>query len=219
MLVGNQLNQLNSMYPSMGLMLNKQTFNFPDYAKYCSVYGYSFGRAMLEIDGKKYDLESNQYFGLKVLEKGAVLFCEKLFLVIRLGYLVPNSIGWVENKGRLSYIDGCSDSLLVYPARMGDSSLNVLFFPPGIEQTYHTHPSIRMGCVIDGQGISDSGELGQTIEHELTKETAFCLIEHERHRFRTTVKSSMTVIAFHPDGDWGPTDHNHTMLNRTYINK
>jgi len=38
----------------------------------------------------------------------------------------------------------------------------------------------------------------------------------ENHRFRT-VDSTMTVIAFHPDGDWGPTDHTHTMINRTYI--
>jgi hypothetical protein len=29
----------------------------------------------------------------------------------------------------------------------------------------------------------------------------------------------MRVIAYHPDGDWGPTDENHTMLNRTYIKK
>jgi hypothetical protein len=37
-------------------------------------------------------------------------------------------------------------------------------------------------------------------------------------RFRTT-NSNMVVIPYHPDGDWGPTDHNHSMLNRTYLTK
>jgi hypothetical protein len=30
-------------------------------------------------------------------------------------------------------------------------------------------------------------------------------------------KSSLDVIAFHPDSDWGPTDGTHPMLNRTYL--
>ena len=46
----------------------------------------------------------------------------------------------------------------------------------------------------------------------------FCIEEREVHRFSTS-NEEMVVLAFHPDGDWGPTDHNHTMLNRTYINK
>jgi len=53
------------------------------------------------------------------------------------------------------------------------------------------------------------------------KEGDFWLIEEqELHRFRTDLsKSEMIVIAFHPDSEWGPTDYNHTMLNRTYIKK
>jgi quercetin dioxygenase-like cupin family protein len=61
-------------------------------------------------------------------------------------------------------------------------------------------------CLSDGKKI------------KLKPETLFCIEEKENHRF-ITEKEPMVVIAFHPDGDWGPTDHNHTMLNRTYINK
>jgi hypothetical protein len=44
----------------------------------------------------------------------------------------------------------------------------------------------------------------------------FCIEERENHRFQT-INDTMKIIAYHPDGDWGPTDQNHTMLNRTYI--
>lgn len=213
-----KLNLLNTMYPSEGYMIDKETITLPSYAKYCSIFGYSFGKSTIVVDNKTVSLEQGQYFGLKVLEEGTVQAEDKLFLVIRLGYLVPDTVGWVEKQGRLSYIDGCSDSLLVYPARMGDSSLNLLYFPPGIEQSFHRHPSIRIGCVIEGVGLSEHGEKDVENLTPLTTGTSFCLQEHERHRFKTDT-SSMTVIAFHPDGDWGPTDHNHTMINRTYINK
>ena len=127
-------------------------------------------------------------------------------------------MGWVEKQGRLSYIDGCTDSLLIYPPRQGDPSLNFLNFPAGIDQTKHLHPSVRFGCVIAGNGISDVWVNGKVESHKLATGVNFCLEENEQHRFKT-VDSSMTVIAWHPDGDWGPTDHNHTMLNRTYISK
>ena len=204
------------MYPSHGYMLDSETFVLPEFAKYCSVYGYSYGNSTLTIDGKKYALEGGQYFGLSVKESMSAVADGKLFVIVRLGYLVPNTVGWVEKQGRLSYIDGCSDSLLVFPARMGDASLNLLYFPPGIDQSFHRHPSIRLGCVIAGDGWSDNGESGDTVSTtRLAAGVSFCLVEQERHRFRT-IGSSMTVVAFHPDGDWGPTDHNHTMLNRTY---
>lgn len=216
MIIGNILNQLNSMYPSLGFMIENNEFILPNYAQYCSIYGFSYGNSIIELDGKKYFLEKNQYFGLKVLEKGSVKTDSKLFLIIRLGYIIPNTLGWVEAKGRLSYIDGCSDSLLVYPSRLGDPSLSLLYFPPGISQTFHRHPSIRLGCVINGSGLSCYGESGLEEEKILETGTGFCLIEQERHRFKT-LDSSMMVVAFHPDGDWGPTDKNHSMLNRTYV--
>jgi len=216
MIIGNTLNQLNSMYPSIGFMIENNEFVLPHYARFCSLYGYSYGSSTIEIDGKKYLLEKNQYFGLKVLEKGSIKTDSKLFLIIRLGYITPNTLGWIEEKGRLSYIDGCSDSLLVYPSRLGDPSLNLLYFPQGINQTFHRHPSIRLGCVINGSGIACFGESKIEEEKILETGTAFCLAEQERHRFKT-LDDTMIVVAFHPDGDWGPTDKNHSMLNRTYI--
>lgn len=218
MLEGTKLEVFKSMYPSGGYMLENQEFTLPEFCKFCSIYGYSFGDSTITVDSKNYSLEKGQYFGLGVTKSVNVKAIDKLFLVVRLGYIVPNTIGWVEKHGRLCYINGCSDSLLVYPARLGDASLNLLYFPPGIEQTFHRHPSIRLGCVIDGHGFSDAGDYNLVKTTALSTGNSFCLTEQERHRFKTT-ESSMTVIAFHPDGDWGPTDHNHTMLNRTYQDK
>jgi quercetin dioxygenase-like cupin family protein len=218
MKINPHIDQFDTMYPSASWMLNSQQWTLPDHCKYATIYGYSFGTSDLDIDGVNYKLSKGQYFALPVKNKATATAWDSLFLVTRLGYQAMPTMGWVEGKGRLSYIDGCSDSLLVYPARLGDSSLNLLYFPPGIEQSFHRHPSIRLGCVIAGEGLSSHGDYNNISEDSLVPGTSFCLEEQERHRFRTE-KSSMTIIAFHPDGDWGPTDHNHTMLNRTYLDK
>lgn len=220
MLIQSKINQLNSMYPTLGYMLTpNDNYEFPEHAKWSSIYGFSFGNTTIEIEGLAHSLAKGQYFSFFVKESLPKIECDaNLFLVIRLGYKCQNTTGWVESEGRLSYIDGCTDSLLIYPPRQGDPSLNLLHFPPGIEQTRHLHPSIRVGCVIAGEGISDVWAEGQVKSVDLKPGALFCLEENEIHRFRTA-ESSMTVIAWHPDGDWGPTDHNHTMLNRTYINK
>lgn len=218
MLISNSIDQTNSMYPCVGYMVENATVSSTPDQQFCSIYGFCFGDSIITVDGKQHNLELDQFFGLKVSKNFSITTNSKVFVVVRYGYQVPNTIGWVERCGRLSYIDGCSDSLLVYPARMGDSSLNLLYFPPGINQSFHRHPSIRIGCVARGKGFGSHGEANAVVEDHLEAGKAFCLLEQERHRFHTE-DEDMTVIAFHPDGDWGPTDHNHTMLNRTYLTK
>lgn len=143
----------------------------------------------------------------------------KVWTVTRHGYNTPFTMVRPEQRGRLSYIDGCSDSLLVYPSRRGDGSLNLLYFPAGIKQSWHTHPSIRFGTVISGSGIAEwTDARGTKHEQKLLAGESFYLPEHLMHRF-CTEESELRIIAYHPDGDWGPEDHNHTMLNRTYIAK
>lgn len=137
-------------------------------------------------------------------------------------------IGEIEDEGRLNYIDGCTDSLLLNPVKMGDPCLNHLHFPPGIDQTQHTHPSHRIGIVASGYGecITPFGNLS------LEPETIFVIKEWDgntyapgkdgqeypigQHAFRTYDKG-MDVIAFHPDSDFGPTDDDHPMINRTIV--
>lgn len=142
------------------------------------------------------------------------------FAVIeRVGFRGQFAVNAMEMTGRLSYIDGCSDSLLIYPPRLGDPCLNHLHFPQGILQTQHTHPSIRMGVVVSGRGAAwqRSDEYGGGWEEPLEPGTMFMLEQNELHSFKTP-SEEMDIIAWHPDSDWGPSDESHPMLNRTYIN-
>lgn len=133
-----------------------------------------------------------------------------------------------ERKGRLNYIDGCTDSLLIPPIKKGDPCLNHLHFPKGIIQTQHTHPTHRVGIVSKGNGtcITPFGNL------PLTKGMIFVIKEWDgfttkvgldgnehmigQHSFETK-DSEMDVIAFHPDSDFGATDEIHPMINRTFV--
>ena len=123
-----------------------------------------------------------------------------------------NSATLSVDKGDLKYIDGCTDTLLVCPPRKGDPCFNALYFPPNVDQTFHTHPSQRLGAVVHGEGWAcvDGKEIP-------LKEGDVWLIEtNELHRFRTG-NSPMVVVAYHPDSDFGPEDEDHPMINRTII--
>ncbi len=174
----------------------------------------------------------------------------RLILIERMGYRGQIIFGQCEPTGRLTYIDGCSDSMLVYPPRKGDPVLNHLHFPGRILQTQHTHPSIRVGVVMKGQGVSWRGEHGQKNDlmpfmraaeeyglatavtdyeknpdkyhgvemlYHLRAGGVFLLEQGELHSFATMKGGGMDIVAYHPDSDWGPTDEDHPMLNRTHI--
>lgn len=131
---------------------------------------------------------------------------------IRKGWKGKSLLGSVEEIGDVKYIDGCTDSLLVCPPRKGDPCLNSLYFPKNTNQTFHTHPSQRLGAVLSGEGYACLEDK----EIKLEPGTVFLIETNEVHRFRTE-NSEMVVIAYHPDSDWGPTDEEHPMINKTII--
>jgi len=133
------------------------------------------------------------------------------------GYNFPDQYICLINPGlpgNLSYIDGCSNSNLVSPCRNGDPCINYLYFPKFIKQTFHVHPSIRIGMIISGSGVAEFNDRSQ----ELNIGDCFILNRFESHRFITN-ESDMSLIAFHPDSDDGPTDEYNPMKSRTYIPK
>ncbi|NOQ71178.1 MAG: cupin domain-containing protein [Crocinitomix sp.] len=121
--------------------------------------------------------------------------------------------GPIEKKGRLKYIDGCTDSLLIPPVKKGDPCLNALFFPKGIDQTSHTHPSDRIGLVYSGSGKCITTD--ETID--LVPGDLFIIHQEGIHSFRTNSDEELIVVAFHPDSDFGPEDEDHPMINRTIV--
>jgi quercetin dioxygenase-like cupin family protein len=118
--------------------------------------------------------------------------------------------GPLEETGRLRYIDGCTDTGLIGPIRQGDPCLNHLHFPPGIVQTLHTHPSVRLGLVVRGRGLCRA----PTGDFPLEPGSCFVIPTGKVHGF-TTEASTMDIIAFHPDSLLGPTDERHQMLEAT----
>jgi quercetin dioxygenase-like cupin family protein len=142
--------------------------------------------------------------------KGIVVSRENYNGVFSLG-------GPAEREGRLKYIDGCTDSLLVAPIKLGDPCLNLLYFPPGIDQTRHTHPSDRIGLVMSGNGRCHYWENGLEEVVQLVPDTIFCIHTDGLHKFSTPYEEEMRVLAYHPDSDYGPTDQFHPMLNRTIV--
>lgn len=136
------------------------------------------------------------------------------FLVSRLGFVGLAQIGGpAERVGRLRYIDGCSDTLLVGPPVKGDPCFNLLHFPGSIDQTMHTHPSIRAGLIHSGSGWCRTA----TGRHPLYRGAMFILFPDAVHAFATDPDQSMTLTVFHPDTDTGPSHDDHPMLNRTIV--
>lgn len=226
---GDVLESLNTPYPTRLEVVGEDTLYTTEHN---TTYGYVIrGSAVIEARGPvgeggaesivaRAKLGAGGYFSLpgrlKVEpEQGALVA-----LIQRYGYRGLLQYGVREEVGRLSYIDGCSDTLLIAPARLGDPCFNHLHFPRGIVQTQHTHPTIRVGIVAAGRGsafrLKSDGYEGW--ELPLRPGVVFILEPQELHSFRTDRSGEeMDVIAYHPDSDWGPTDAIHPMRNRTYI--
>jgi hypothetical protein len=124
-----------------------------------------------------------------------------------------------EYMGNLAYIDGCSDSILIHPTLFGYPCLNHLHFPKNVKQTQHTHPSGRAGIVFQGSGhcVIIDKKAKQMNKIHLKPGMVFVIPKDAPHAFETTNESTLDVIAFHPDSDYGPTNTNHPMVNRTIV--
>jgi mannose-6-phosphate isomerase-like protein (cupin superfamily) len=197
-------------FPSTLRAWSYDSLNLPGGATH---FGYVFkGYPTLQVGPHQYLLSPGMYFSLP----GAAVVhgAGQGIVASRRGYAGFFQIGGpVEDVGRLNYIDGCTDSLLIPPIMMGDPCLNLLFFPPRIDQTQHTHPSMRVGIVTRGRGRCVTPDR----EIPLVPGGAFIIPTDGLHSFHTE-ESSMTVIAYHPDSDFGPTHETHPMINRTMVN-
>ena len=154
--------------------------------------------------------------------------CTKAMIVRDRGYHGMTMFGGpIEREGRLRYIDGCTDSLLITPVKMGDPCLNHLHFPAKVKQTMHTHPSIRIGMVVRGSGICHtpfgSEPLRTGTVFMILPENGYTAFSEDgtlhkvgMHCFETT-DDEMDIIAFHPDSDWGATDDFHPMRAQTIL--
>jgi hypothetical protein len=182
-----------------------------------ATFGYVMCGAVEAFDDQTGDrglpLRAQQWFGLP---DGVELHLDDATRVVvaqRLGFRGLRAFGGpIEAGGRLRYIDRCSDTVLMHPPVLGDPCLNHLHFPGGVEQTEHTHPSTRAGAIARGFGWCET-PAGLS---ELRPGAIFYIPTDGLHRFVTSAETT-DVIAYHPDSDWGPTDEEHPMINRTWV--
>jgi quercetin dioxygenase-like cupin family protein len=120
--------------------------------------------------------------------------------------------GPIEAAGRLRYIDGCTDTLLLAPPIQGDPCLNHLHIPPHVDQTAHTHPSQRIGVILKGSGICETPE-GR---YALSPGMGWWIPTGQVHSFHTR-GAALDVIAWHPESDFGPSHEKHPMVNKTFV--
>lgn len=122
---------------------------------------------------------------------------------------------YVQNEldiGNLTYIDGGTNTTAIGPSRLGDPVVNYVHFPANMYQTLHTHPSHRIGVIIQGAG---KVELDNELYDVRAGETFF-MRRNELHNFVTT-DSEVILYVFAPDSGTGPTDEINPLKIRTYI--
>lgn len=166
------------------------------------------GRPALHLGGDSFTLRPGMFF---VSTEALSIEGGQGIIIDLAGYLGLRQLGGpLEATGRLRYIDGCTDTLLVSPPRLGEPCLNHLHIPPNTDQSQHTHPSIRVGVIMSGVGECITSARSYSLQAGM----AWWIPTGARHSFRTA-QEPLDVIAWHPDSDFGPTDHNHPMLNKT----
>lgn len=169
-------------------------------------------RLFCQIGGEPYRLHPGMYFCLPGEGKidgensaGIVFTCLNFNGMFSLG-------GPIESTGRLAYINGGTNSLLIPPLVLGDPCLNAMYFPAGIDQSLHTHPSHRLGIVVAGRANFETPETVVPVEVG----TIFSIPANSLHKFRTEA-SPLTIVVLHPDSDTGFTHKDNPMLKRTIV--
>ncbi|HEY9888734.1 MAG TPA: cupin domain-containing protein [Candidatus Obscuribacterales bacterium] len=182
-------------------------------------FGFIFaGNPMLERQGDRgqpahsFSLTAGMYFCLPGAGQlrghhgsGLMITCPTYRGMFSLG-------GPLEAHGRLAYINGGTSSLLIPPVLMGDPCLNAMYFPAGVAQSMHTHPSDRLGLVVAGAAIVETPHT----THPITPGDIFLISAHQLHRFRT-LDTPLTILVFHPDSEGGLTHRDNSMLRRTLV--
>jgi hypothetical protein len=202
------LNSCDEKFPTAFYAWNQETLNISNHGTH---FGFiAKGEAVLQTDSGTFTLREKMFF---CVPDSLQITGGKGIIITRINYQGMFFLGGaIESEGRLRYIDGCHDTLLIPPLLKGDPCLNALYFPTLIKQTPHTHPSVRIGLVAKGNGecVTPNGIF------PLPEGSAFIIAPEALHSFNT-YDEKMIVIAYHPDSNFGATHEDHPMVNRTMV--
>lgn len=191
---------------SVSSVIGTRSFGSPT----STTYGMTTTSGVLETSIGRFRLQPGMYFS--IVGEGVFTSCAGM-VIEHDSFVGFNHIGGpVESTGRLKYINGCTDSLLIGPPVVGDPCFNLLHFPKHTDQTMHTHPSLRCGITIAGRGVARFPDGSVPLEPGM----CWFLETGGQHAFYTD-DSELLVTAWHPDTDTGPNHHDHPMLNKTIV--
>lgn len=201
------LPNIDDKFPTNLIIPNQQTIHISENT---TAYGFIATNQALLVMGEK---ALNLYAGMYFCTPGeAYIHNMSGFICLRENYHGLLTLGGpVEETGRMRYIDGSSDTLLLSPVMYGDPCLNYLYVPADTHQTMHTHPSVRVGCILEGAGYT----LTKTARFDLLPGNIFVVYPGEEHCIHTE-NNHLRITVFHPDSDFGPTHEAHPMINQTY---
>jgi quercetin dioxygenase-like cupin family protein len=151
----------------------------------------------------------NSHFTIKCGKGTAAVIKHPGLHLLESRYYVQN----VLDMGNLSYMDGGTNTTAVNPGRLGDPVINYVYFPAGMQQTLHTHPSHRIGIVLKGRGLIelDKGEF------PLEQGDVFFMQRNVLHNFMCPFNEDVILFVFAPDSGTGPTDEINPLKIRTYV--
>ena len=129
-----EINQLNSMYPTKMICIT-ESYEFSENSS-STMFGFvTQGTFEITSGNQTWLVQEGNFMSLKtIFSVNPLKNNSKMFAIIRYGYRGIDLVGKVESTGRLSYIDGCTDTLLISPPRKGDACLNHLHFPKNITE-------------------------------------------------------------------------------------
>lgn len=164
-------------------------------------------------DGGKAIVATLPVGGYALVPGGSWILGGRGIIIHTIDYVGLSQLGGpIEARGRLKYIDGCSDSLMICPPIYGEPCLNHLHIPRGIDQSQHVHPSDRIGVIVRGRGECRT----PIATHALEPGMFWRIPTGGVHSFHTP-NEPLEVYAWHPDSEFGPKHDDHPMLTRTIV--
>ena len=186
-----------------------RAFDYTQGTYYVLLQNASYYSDNVKLESVNAALAINNHFTLKCGKGSAVVIEYKGIRLSESRYYVQDKLG----MGNLSYMDGGTNTTAVNPGRLGDPVVNYVYFPAGMKQTLHTHPSHRVGMVLKGSGLVelDNGNF------ELNQGDVFFMQRNVLHNFMCPNGEDVVLFVFAPDSGTGPTDEVNPLKIRTYV--
>ncbi len=186
-----------------------RAFDYTRGTYYIMLQNASYYSDNVKLENVNAALAVNNHFTVKCGQGTAVVIEYLGVKLLESRYYVQDKLG----MGNLSYMDGGTNTTAINPGRLGDPVINYVHFPAGMKQTLHTHPSHRVGMVLEGRGQVELDD----DNFELIPGDVFFMQRNVLHNFTCPYNEDVVLFVFAPDSGTGPTDEVNPLKIRTYV--